>query len=249
MCNVEKEHNMSTSLATYAKGGNLPTLDKDAMAKALASAGAEESTGSASDGVEYVSFSGKTGAITYGRERGDLPQDEVFLMEPRSAFRGWICWKDNKPVARHQWSIYQPELAIAERDLEAKGPYPRQQDGWQSMLGFGFMSETVQYQFSTNSTSGKNAVGDLFNEIAERTMRGEPNFPLFYFTREKFQAKGEWNFKPKLDIDEWITEEEAAAMLAAGAEAAPGTIAEPEPELEPEPEEVKPVRTRRARRT
>jgi len=240
---------MSTSLAAYAKGGNLPTLDKDAMAKALASAGAEESTGSANEGVEYVSFSGKTGAITYGRDRDDLPQDELFLMEPRSAFRGWICWKDNTPVARHQWSIYQPEMAIPERELEDKGPYTRQQDGWQSMLGFGFMSsegEVVQYSFSTNSTSGKNAVADLFDEIAQRTIHGEPNFPLFYFSREKFQAQGEWNFKPKFAIEEWITEEEAAAMLGGEAEAEPEPekIAEPEPE----PEEVKPARTRRARR-
>jgi len=240
---------MSTSLAAYAKGGNLPTLDKDAMAKALASAGAEESTGSASGGVEYVSFSGKTGELTYGRNRDELPQDELFLMEPRSAFRGWTCWKDNTPVGRHSWSIYQPELAVKEADLEDKGPYARAQDGWQSMLGFGFMStegEVVQYQFATNSISGKNAVGDLFDEIAQRTIRGEPNFPLFYFTREKFQAKGEWNFKPKFDIDEWITEEEAAAMLGGEAEAEPEPekIAEPEPE----PEEVKPARTRRARR-
>jgi hypothetical protein len=238
---------MSTSLAAYAKGGNLPTLDKNAMAQALSAASAEESTGSASDGVEYVSFSGKTGALTYGRDRHDLDQGELFLMEPRSAFRGWTCWKDNQPVGRHQWSIYQPELAVKEQDLEDKGPYARQQDGWQSMLGFGFMStegEVVQYQFATNSISGKNAVGDLFDEIAQRTIRGEPNFPLFYFTREKFQAKGEWNFKPKFDIEEWVTEEEAAAMLGGEAEAEPEKIAEPEPE----PEEVKPARTRRARR-
>lgn len=234
---------MSTSLAAYAKGGNLPSIDRDAMAQALSQASTEESTGSGGDGVEYVSFSGKTGAITFGRDRDDLPQDELFLMEPRSAFRGWVCWKDNKPIARHQWSIYQPQLAIKERDLEDKGPYSRQQDGWQSMLGFGFMSEDgeVQYSFSTNSTSGKNAVGDLFDEIAQRTIRGEPNFPLFYFTKERFQAQGEWNYKPKFDIEEWITEDEAAAMLS-------GEAVEDEPEVLPEPE-PEPARTRRTRRT
>jgi len=238
---------MSTSLATYAKGGNLPSLDKDAMAKALTSAGADESTGSGGEGVEYVSFSGKTGAISYGRDREELDSGELFLMEPRSAFRGWICWKENKPVARHQWSIYQPELAVPEKDLDDKGPYSRQQDGWQSMLGFGFMStegEVVQFSFSTNSTSGKNAVADLFDEIAQRTIKGEPNFPLFFFTREKFQAQGEWNFKPKFDIEEWITEEEAAEMLGGQGE----TEAEAE-QAEPEPEaEEKPKRSRRARR-
>jgi|SRR6056297_64834 len=239
---------MSTSLTAFAKGGNLPALDKDAMAKALSSAGAEESTGSASDGVEYVSFSGKTGAITHGRDRNELDSGELFLMEPRSAFRGWICWKDNKPVARHEWSIYQPELAVAQKELEDKGPYSRPQDGWQSMLGFGFMSsegEVVQYQFSTNSVSGKNTVSALFDEISQRMLAGEPHFPLFHFTREKFQAQGEWNFKPKFDIEEWITEAEAAEMLGGQAEAEPAEI---EAEADPEPE-AKPTRSRRARRT
>jgi hypothetical protein len=177
---------MSKSLAAYAKGGNLPTLDRDAMAQALSAASAEETVGGGNTGVEYVSFSGKTGSLTYGRDRIDLDQSELFLLEPRSAFRGWTCWKDNKPVARHEWSIYQPQLAVKEKDLEDKGPYARPQDGWQSMLGFGFMStegeEVVQYQFSTNSISGKNAVGAVFDEIAARIMRGEPSFPLFYFS-------------------------------------------------------------------
>lgn len=221
----------NTSLTAYAKGGNLPTLDANAMAQALSSVSAQESTGSAGENVEYVSFSGKTGQITYGRDRLDLPQNEAFLMEPRSAFRGWVCWKDNKPVARHQWSIYQPQLAVPEHELEDKGPYSRQQDGWQSMLGFGFMSAdgAEQFSFSTNSTSGKNSVTDLFNEIAQRTLRGEPNFPLFFFTREKFQAQGEWNFKPKFDVDEWLTEAEAMEMLQGGGEAAPEAAPEPEP--------------------
>jgi len=239
---------MSTSLAAYAKGGNLPAIDKNAMAQALSAASSEESTGSASTGVEFVSFSGKTGALTYGRDRLDLDQSEVFLMEPRSAFRGWTCWKDNKPVARHEWSIYQPQLAVREIDLEDKGPYARAQDGWQSMLGFGFMSteseEVVQYQFSTNSVSGKNTVSALFDEIAQRTIRGEPNFPLFCFTREKFQAKGEWNFKPKFVIEEWITEDEAAAMLGGEAEAE-----QDEPEVAPAPEPEPATRARRVRRT
>ena len=239
---------MSTSLAAFAKGGNLPTLDRDAMAQALAQASSEESTGGGeSTGVEYVSFSGKTGELTYGRERRDLDQTEIFLMEPRSAFRGWTCWKENRPVARHSWSIYQPQLAVKEKDLEDKGPYARPQDGWQSMLGFGFIStetdEVVQYQFSTNSISGKNAVGDLFDEISRRMINGEPYFPLFRFTREKFQAKGEWNFKPKFDIDEWLTEAEAAELLGAEVEE-PEVQPEPEPEPEPEPA---PRRTRTRR--
>lgn len=239
---------MSTKLTQYVKAGGLAPVDKAEMAKALLQAGNEEATGTANDGVEYVSFSGKTGALTFGRDQQQLPSDEAFLIEPASAFRGWICWKESKPVARHQWSIYSPQLAIAERDLEDKGPFTRKQDGWKSVMGFGFIStdgEAVQYSFSSNSTSGKNAISDLFKEIAARMARGEPHYPIFYFTKEKFFAQGEWNWKPKFEIEEWIDEAEAAAMLGGEeAEAEPEQIAEPEPE----PEEVKPARTRRARR-
>ena len=241
---------MTTSLTAYAKGGNLQAIDKNAMAQALAMAGNEERSGSANTGVEYVSFSGKTGAITYGVNKDDLDQKEVFLLDPRSATRGWVCWKDNKPIARHQWSIYEPHKAVRQVDLDDKGPYSRTQDGWQSLLGFTFLStegETVQYEFSTNSKSGKNAVSDLFTEIGNRTSAGEANFPMFCFTREKFQAQGEWNFKPKFVIEEWLTEEEAADVM--GVEAAEeAEVEEPQVE-EAEVVEEAPARRPRTRRT
>lgn len=230
------------SLAAYVKGGDLQVSDQ-AMAEALMAAGDEASTGDG-DGVEYVSFSGKSGAITYGRDREDLDEDEQFILEPRSAFMGWVCWVESKPVARHEWPVHAPEQAVPQHQLEDKGPYRRSQDGWQAQIGFGFLSEdgAVQYKFSTNSKSGRNSVSDLLKEIGRRMAAGEPHYPLFRFTKEKFQAQGEWNWKPKFAVDEWLDPSEVADMIGVEAAEAEEEVEEVQEEEAPKP---RPRRTRR----
>jgi hypothetical protein len=232
---------MSTSLKAFVAGGGVQ-VSQQALAEALRAGSKAVSTGGGggSSGVEYVSFSGKSGEITYGREREDLDQTEEFLLDPLSAHLGWVCWVNSKPVARHEWLMHEPANAVGHLDLEDKGPYTRAQDGWQPLIGFGFVSpETgVEYKFSTNSKSGRNAVSDLISEISDRVEAGDPSVPLFRFGREKFQAQGEWNWKPKFDVVEWLEMGEASAMLAG------------EDPGEDEPEEViedapKPRRTRR----
>lgn len=235
-----------TSLKAYVQNTGVQVND-DALAEALAVGAAEATTGGGGgDTVQYVTFSGKTGELTFGRDREDLDQDEQFILEPRSAAAGWVCWKDSKPVARHRWFLTDPASRVAEDELADHGPYRRQQDGWQAQLGFGFMSADgeVQYQFDSNTKSGKNAIADLLKEISGRAARGEPKYPLFRFTKEKFQAQGEWNWKPKFVVDEWLDEDEVAEMIGAPAEEAE----EPEAEAE-EVQEEAPVRTRRTRRT
>lgn len=231
---------MSTSLKAFVAGGGLQ-VSQQALAEALRAGSNAASTGGGGDtGVEYVAFSGKSGKITYGRDREDLDQTEEFLLDPLSAHLGWVCWVGSKPVARHEWLMHEPENAVGHRDLEDKGPYTRAQDGWHPLIGFGFVSRetSVEYKFSTNSKSGRNAVSDLLREVSDRLASGDPAVPLFRFTTERFQAQGEWNYKPKFEVVEWLEQGEASAMLAA----------EDEPEDEPEEtvdDAPKPRRTRR----
>lgn len=203
----------STSLKSYIANGI--SLNREAAAAALVSA-AQDGSNAGQNDAHYVAFSGKSGAITYGRDRADLDEDQQFILEPATCSLGWVCWKDSRPVARHEWSVYQPERRVAEADLEDHGPYRRDQDGWQPSRGFGFIASDAseQYKFSTNSKSGINAVSDMMLEIGKRLSAGEPHYALFRFTKEKFQAQGEWNWKPKFVVDEWLTEGEVADMLS-----------------------------------
>ena len=235
---------MSTSLKAFVAGGGVQ-VSQQALAEALAAGSNAASTGGGgSSGVEYVAFSGKSGEITYGREREDLDQTEEFLLDPLSAHLGWVCWVNSKPVARHEWLMHEPQHAVGHLDLEDKGPYARAQDGWQPLIGFGFVSpETgVEYKFSTNSKSGRNSVSDLLSEISVRLKAGDPSVPLFRFGREKFQAQGEWNWKPKFDVVEWLEMGEASAMLAGEEPVEDEPDEEPEGVIEDAP---KPRRTRR----
>jgi len=231
-----------TNLKAYAQSGAI-TLSAAAMVDAMKAAADAMRTGNGGEGgAEYVSFSGKTGQITFGRDKENLDEDQQFLLDPRTFIVGWICWVNNSPVARHEWSIFEPQNAVRADQLADHGPYRRTQDGWQAAAGFGFVAEggETKYRFSSNSKSGKNAISDLIDEVTQRLSADEPAFPVFRFTKEKFLAQGEWNFKPAFLIDEWLDENEALEFI--------GGAAEPEPEVAPEPEpEAKPVRrTRRA---
>lgn len=230
-----------TNLKAYAQSGAI-TLSASAMVDAMKAAADAMRTGSGGGdgGVEYVSFSGKTGQITFGRDKEDLDEDQQFLLDPRSFFVGWVCWVNNSPVARHEWSIFEPHNAVRADELADHGPYRRTQDGWQAAAGFGFVAEggETKYKFGSNSKSGKNAISDLIDEVTQRLAADEPAFPVFRFTKEKFLAQGEWNFKPAFLVDEWLDEAEAMDFISGA-----GDVAEAEPEPAPAPAAR---RTRRA---
>ena len=229
-----------SALTKYAASGAI-ALSPEAQAAAMeAAADAMRSGGGGGDAVEFVSFSGKSGDITYGRDRAPLDEDQIYLLDSQSFVVGWVCWANSSPISRHEWSIFEPSNAVRASDLEDHGPYRKSSDGWQSMSGFGFMSDggETKFKFTTNSKSGKNAVSDLLEEVAARQRAGEPSYPLFRFTSERFLAQGEWNYKPAFLIDDWLTEDEAEAFAAG----------ETEVEEVEEVEEVQPARTRRTAR-
>tara|TARA_R110002096_G_scaffold342807_1_gene535881 strand:+ start:1239 stop:1862 length:624 start_codon:yes stop_codon:yes gene_type:complete len=169
-------------------------------------------------GTQYLSFSGKTGNYALGRNKDGMDPDDLFLLEPQSIIQGWVCWKANKPVDRVEWSIYKRAThAVTESDLEDHGPYRTNMgEGWQSLLGFGVLStdgQITSIKFSATSKSGRNAIGDLTEEIKKRMMAGEPAMPLIAFDSEEFTAQEQKNFKPKFIIEGWVTRESAGAFF------------------------------------
>lgn len=209
---------MANSLTSYLGDANLPALSDEDMASALQEH-ADENPGGG--GVTFLSFSGKTGNYSLGRDKADVDPDDRFLLEPQSIIEGWVCWKGNKPVARVEWSIYQRKAqAVAEADLEDKGPYRTNMgEGWQPLLGFGVMSmdgHMTPIKFTVTSKSGRNAVDDMIEEVKKRMQAGEPSMPIIGFDAETFVAQEQTNYKPVFEKETWVTRDAASAYFDGG---------------------------------
>jgi hypothetical protein len=210
---------MTNELTKFLDTDNLPAVDGGALANALTEAADDATTGGGGANVDYLSFSGKTGKYSLGREQADIDPDQLYLVEPKTFIGGWVCWKDSKPIDRIEWSVYKAkEQAVDIDDLEDHGPYRESAgEGWQQLLGLGLIGcDAVQSQvkFSSTSKSGRNSIGDLMKEIAVRALAEEPSLPLIYFDSVTFEAQGNKNYKPVMQVDTWVTRASAAAYLA-----------------------------------
>ena len=206
---------MSGSLTAYLANAAL-TVSDEAMAAAIQNTTDDAKTGGSS-GVTYLNFSGKRGTYSLGKDKAGINPWTLFIMEPRSIFTGWQCWKSSKPVAKAKWSIYSPDKAVAEEDLEDHGPYKATAgEGWKMMLGVGLVTTdgtTGMIEFSTDSVSGRNALSGLINEVRERLLAKEPTIPLIQLDAEEFTAQDQKNFKPKFIVDAWVDREAVEAFL------------------------------------
>jgi hypothetical protein len=207
---------MGTSLTQFLDSANLPAVDEGALANALTEAADDATTGT--NNVDYLSFSGKTGKYSLGRDQKNIDPEMLYLVEPKTFIGGWVCWKNSKPIDRVEWSVLRAkEQAIQREDLEDHGPYRESAgEGWQQLLGFGLIGCDVilsQVKFSSTSKSGRNSIGDLMKEIGVRSAAEEPSLPLIYFGETTFESNGQTNYKPVFEIEAWVTRDSAAAYI------------------------------------
>jgi len=194
---------------------NLPAIDKEAAAAALQQSSQESSTGTGE--FDYLSFSGKRGVYSLGRDKVEPDPDAVYIVEPMAATEGWNCWKGGKPVAKHEWSLYERATkAVREADLADHGPYnERAGEGWQFSLGIGLIDADTQrsIKFSTSSVSGRNVFSDLNLRIAEVMMEGGEGLAVVQLGATTFPAHGQTNYKPVIDVLGFVSREEAQAFF------------------------------------
>jgi hypothetical protein len=205
------------SLTAFLDTANLPALDGGQVADALAEAADDATTGGGGN-VDYLSFSGKTGRYSLGRQNEEIDPEQLYLVEPHTFIGGWVCWKNSKPLDRIEWSVYKAaEQAVDKPDLEDHGPYRESAgEGWQQLLGFGLVSCDEMHsmvKFSSTSKSGRNTIGDLMKEIGARSAAEEPSLPLVYFDKDTFEAQGVTNYKPVLKVEVWVSRDSAAAYM------------------------------------
>tara|TARA_R110000737_G_scaffold72378_4_gene100887 strand:- start:1008 stop:1685 length:678 start_codon:yes stop_codon:yes gene_type:complete len=202
---------MTNDLTTLAAALPSLALSDDARQALAQTFNDGDKTGS--DGVDFVYFSGKSGDLTYGQDREELDMEEEFVFLTPTVFKGWVCWKNSEVKGRKKWSAFKPQDAVAESDLEDYD-ITRAQDGWKPSSGFDFMGyDGKQYSYESNTASGRGSIKKMI-EAALGASSAKP-VPVFLFTKEKFLAQGEWNFKPVFKIVEFISEAEANTRITA----------------------------------
>ena len=212
---------MTNDLTTFMTNAKLPVVSDSDLANALA-ATVDDAGGVSNSGLNFLGFSGKQGTYSLGKNKDDIEEDQLFLIEPAATIAGWTCWKDSKPVGKHKWlstdAFMRPELVVKEADLEdhskPDGYRANSGDGWKEMMGIGLVELSdmgTSIEFSTTAVSAINGLKDVIQEASDRMSKGEPSMPIIWLGREQFTAQGSKNWKPTFNVDIWV---DRAAVVA-----------------------------------
>lgn len=190
--------------AVTVKGG------EDAIRARMQQAANTGAIGMAPDGSEYLNFSGKRGVYEFGKDKADIDNDEIWVVNSMSFEDGWVCWKGGSKVANRMASIFS-DTPIPDPNFDEHGPFdPKTSDGWsrsKAMVIRSVDEDDRQGYYSTNSKTGVGAIAGLQQEIVERMNSGAPAWPLIQLDREEFKAQNQKNWKPILRVYGWLTYE------------------------------------------
>jgi hypothetical protein len=162
--------------------------------------------------IDYLSFSGKIGKYALGKDKEDIDPDELWLVNIHSFKNGWICWKAGRPVAKRLAMITEPQ--VLDPDPDEFGPFTSQNDGWYRAKSFVLKSlETgVTAEFTTNSKSGVSVFAGIEDQIADRMVHNMADWPVITMDKELFTVDGNTNYKPKIDVLGWMTDDSVARL-------------------------------------
>jgi hypothetical protein len=169
-------------------------------------------------GVTFIDFSGKLNQYRVGKEREAIDPESMFLFEPISAIKGWICWKGGRVVGREEWAYLNKAAAVAAETLKDHGPY-KEGDGWKPLRGFGCLAldgSGQHFKFSSNAAGARNSIEAMLSQISKHIKSGEPSLPIIKFASESFTANDHTNWKPTFPVVAWVTREAAQGFFAGG---------------------------------
>ncbi len=200
---------MANEVVTSPFGKPVALANAQAMADAVSASASQGALGGAPDGSVYLNFTGKRGVYEFGREKEDIDPTEVWLVNIASFEDGYVCWKGGKTVATRMANIYSGQH-IAAPSSDEMGPFNASQgEGWfaaKAMVVKSVEADDRQAYWKINSKSGVAVFADLLAQVAERLRAGRPAWPLIQLGKEKFEAQGQKNYKPKLEVYGWLSD-------------------------------------------
>lgn len=222
---------MSTDIALAADDG----------LNALMMSGAENPFTSAADEAgamanHYLRFNGNTGEWS---RTGQEPVEAgtVFAMMIMEAKKGFIGWKNKKPVSEHLVYIRTRAPMPVESELPDLGPKIVDTDGYAQVVRFPVrdLQGGPQLDLTDKADFGWRPIWKLLAEYGANARMhpdkttGRPKIPLVEINTEAFDTKaGAVKYRPAYKITGWMTEMELAELIGESEIADNGSEAEQE---------------------
>lgn len=225
-----------TEVSTFFGGNaNVPAMNN--VAKALQDVANEAGANLNSGGMPILKFS--KGDWNYGASATDVEPKSEWAANPMSVRRGYVAWKDKRPIKTAMAAIGDAGIKLSDLDHDLGEHTTGQDKGkkveWAECISVDFMcvsgeDEGTIVRYETTSYGGRAALTELTQEMARAAAQDPDVFiPVVVFGKDSYQHKEHGKtFTPVLDIREFVS----AADLA-GIE--PVNAPEPEPEPEPAP--------------
>lgn len=202
---------------------------------------------------DILGFSGNTGQFTYKGTPIEYGTPFVFnMMEMK---KGWICWKDKKPIDKSLVSVISRQPVPAKEQLDDHGPYTREGDGWSEMMSVPVADmdgEYPQLDLGLSSRGGINALTRLASEFGSKVRMNlddkmRPKLPVVELNAQSFEPKNVPGKKwaPVFTIVGWIGIDDMEAANrdreASAKESEPAQAAAPAPAPAPKPPAAAPA--------
>jgi hypothetical protein len=207
-------------------------------------AAAASDIGATSGDVIYLRFDGNIGQFSKGGI--PVPLGTRLGVNPAETQRGWVCWKEKRPVDEILVRIVDGRPPL-EPELPNHGPYAppqpgqSQKDGWAEQVSVraADLETGDTIVFKTSTKSAMIAIGNFLSSYSRQLRDHQGLFPVIELQARSFTSKatGHMKFAPEFRIVEWIAPEQLVAGYdESGYEEDPSASGAPEVEASrPEP--------------
>jgi hypothetical protein len=200
-------------------------LADDGLNALMAAGGANPFTDSADEAGamanHYLRFNGNEGAWSRSGQE-PVEAGTVFAMMIMEAKKGYIGWKNKRPVSEHLVLIRTREPEPKEHELPDLGPKIVDTDGYQRVVRFPVrdLQGGPQMDLTDKADAGWRPIWALIQEYGANARMhldkatGKPKIPLVEIGVLGFDTKsGVVKYKPTYKITGWMTETELAELI------------------------------------
>lgn len=175
-------------------------------------------------GVAYLTFGGKSGEYTYGRDKEDVEGEELFF-SPAHLKHGWILWHNR---------VAQKRMAPFTQELPEPMPAIGKDEPNEARSATFFFPDDLKTPvvFDTNTLGGRRAIDGLMAAVEQQVIvKGSSySYPKVRLEKEDYMGSKGQVYNPIFEIVGWYDEnlnEEPpeATALTSGEE--PAQAAEP----------------------